>query len=235
MKFVAGELPAAQRQTVEAHVDDCDACRQVLAALVKHEEAVGATTPAPTLPAAGSPTDTGEWTAGAKVGRYVIRGNLGRGGMGAVYRAEDPELGRPVALKRLHAAADAETRARLTREARAAAQLAHPNVVTVYEVGDDRGTPYIAMELVDGVTLTRVAARRRGDRGGTSSRCLRRRVAGSPPRTQRGLVHRDFKPDNVLVDRAGRARVADFGLARAWDERGRNPSRIARAMRDSRA
>ena len=118
LAFVAGELTPDVRSTMESHVDECASCRRVLAALVRRGPVASAT-----------------WQAGAQVGRYTVRGVLGHGGMGSVYRADDPMLGRPVALKRLHASADAETRVRLVREARAAAQLADPNVVTIYEVG----------------------------------------------------------------------------------------------------
>ncbi len=174
----------------------------------------------PTAPATGEPVSVAtadEWPAGRAVGRYIVRGRIGRGGMGTVYRADDPDLGRAVALERLHASADADTRARLVREARAAAQLAHPNVVTVYEVGAEGGTPFIAMELVDGSTLTAwLAETRRPWREITAM--LAQAGQGLAAAHARGLVHRDFKPDNVLVDRAGRARVADFGLARAGDE-----------------
>ena len=174
----------------------------------------------PTVPATGEPAPAetaDEWPPGRVVGRYVVSRRIGRGGMGTVYRADDPELGRAVALKRLHASADDDTRARLVREARAAAQLAHPNVVTVYEVGADAGTPFIAMELVDGSTLTAwLAEARRPWREITAM--LAQAGQGLVAAHARGLVHRDFKPDNVLVDRAGRARVADFGLARAGDE-----------------
>ncbi len=199
LAFVAGELAVEVRETIEHHVDDCDSCRQVLAALLRVEP-------------------RSAWVAGHRVGRYVIRAPIGRGGMGAVFRADDLELDRPVALKRLHADADADARARLVREARSAAQLSHPNVVTVYEVGDDGGAPYLAMELVDGVTLTSWSR--------TERRTWIEIVAlmvqagrGLAAAHECGLVHRDFKPDNVLVDRTGRARVADFGLARASDDR----------------
>ena len=207
LAFVAGELPAELRQTIEHHVDDCDSCRRVLAALLKDEPR----------------DDAGTWTAGHRVGRYVIRAPIGRGGMGSVFRADDLELDRAVALKRLHADADAGARARLVREARSAAQLSHPNVVTVYEVGDDRGAPFLAMELVDGMTLT--AWSRAAIRPWTEIVAVMAQAGrGLAAAHERGLVHRDFKPDNVLIDRVSgdetpRARVADFGLARASGER----------------
>ena len=129
--FVAGNVSDELRASIENHVDDCGACRKVLAALVKGDGAAEA------------------WAPGTRVGRYVVRGRLGTGAMGTVYRADDVELSRPVALKRLHGG----ERERLVREARVAAQLAHPNVVTVYEVGEADGAAFLAMELVDGVTL----------------------------------------------------------------------------------
>jgi hypothetical protein len=219
LAFVAGELPVAQRDGVEAHIDDCDSCRQVLAALVRQASGSAPTEAAAAAAAAVAHAIGGTWADGTRVGRYIVRGKLGRGGMGSVYRAEDPELARPVALKRLHAAPDAETRARLVREARAAAQLAHPNVLAVYEVGvagsGADNIPYIAMELVDGVTLTAWLGEPRTWREIVAMFAQAGR--GLVAAHERGLVHRDFKPDNVLVDRSGRARVADFGLARMWD------------------
>src|SRR5690606_28253511 len=93
-----------------------------------------------------------DWAPGTRIGRYVVLARIGKGGMGTVYRAEDVELGRAVALKRLHAragdVATHEARARLLREARSAAQLQHPNVLTVLEVAEHDGTPFLAMELV---------------------------------------------------------------------------------------
>jgi tetratricopeptide (TPR) repeat protein len=222
LAFVAGDLDVAGRSFVEGHVDECAACRQLLAELVRRrasttpdrlatDETAVASDADPKPPAAEDP-----WPPGTRVGRYVVLARLGQGAMGTVVRAEDIELGRPVALKRLHAEADAESRARLLREARSAAQLAHPSVVTVHEVGEHDGTPFLAMELVDGVTLTawlRERTRPVREIVGVVAQAGRGLVAAH----ERGLVHRDFKPDNVLVDRAGRARVADFGLARAVD------------------
>ncbi|HUJ61335.1 MAG TPA: protein kinase [Kofleriaceae bacterium] len=191
LAFTAGEVPFELRHTIEEHVDDCDSCRQLLAALVRREAA---------------PT----WAPGHAIGRYVVRGRIGRGGMGTVYRADDVELGRPVALKRLHAGVIDERI--LMREARAAAQLQHPNVVTVHEVGDDAGAPFIVMELIEGTTLT--SWLRDGRTWREVVAVLAQAGRGLAAAHARGLVHRDFKPDNVLVDAAGHAKVADFGLAR---------------------
>ena len=151
---------------------------------------------------------------GAAIGRYLVLELLGVGGMGAVYAAYDPELDRKVALKLvLPGAAGSLGRARILREAQAIARLSHPNVVTVHDVGTRVDEVFIAMELVDGVTLTswlREAPR-------TTSAILEiflQAGRGLAAAHKAGLVHRDFKPDNVLVGHDGRTRVVDFGLVR---------------------
>ncbi len=153
------------------------------------------------------------------VGRYQVQGRIGKGGMGVVYRAHDPELDRDVAVKLMNpeSVGDTETataRARLVREARAMARLAHPNVIHVYDVGAVEDGVFIAMELVDGESLaTRIA-------GGELDwhDILRMYIAagrGLAAAHGAGIVHRDFKPENVLVGSDGRVRVGDFGLAGA--------------------
>jgi predicted Ser/Thr protein kinase len=151
---------------------------------------------------------------GKLIGRFVIRSRLGEGGMGVVLSGMDPDLGRPVAIKVVKEHADHPGyRARLMREAQVMARLEHPNVLRVYEVGTDRGRLYLAMEFVDGVTLTNwLAVQRRPWREIVAM--FAQVGAGLSAVHRNGLVHRDFKPDNVLVDRDGRARVSDFGLAR---------------------
>ena len=155
-----------------------------------------------------------QWEPGDRIGRYVIGTPVGRGAMGEVFRAYDSELARPVALKRLHASTNSDARARLVREARAAAQLQHPNVVAVYEIVDDVDGAVLATEWIDGVTL------REWIKDKPWREAVRVVVAagrGLAAAHAAGIVHRDFKPENVLVDRQGRARVADFGLASAFD------------------
>src|SRR6185312_10751533 len=161
---------------------------------------------------------------GASLGRYVVLGLLGRGGMGEVYAAFDPELDRKVAVKLLRARIEngvsmSEGRQRTLREAQAIARLSHPNVVTVYDVGTFRDQVFIAMEFVDGNTASYwVQAQPR-----TWQEILKVYLVagrGLQAAHEKGLVHRDFKPENVMVARDGEVRVMDFGLAREIDVRG---------------
>ena len=152
-------------------------------------------------------------TRGAVVDRYVVLRQLGRGGMGIVYLAHDPELDRRVALKLLAPAADGPgAQGRLLREAQALARLAHPNVVAVHDVGTHAGGVWIAMEFVAGQTLRGWggAPRRWSEVLGVLIAVARGVAAAHAA----GLVHRDLKPDNVMIDGEGRVRVMDFGLAR---------------------
>ncbi len=158
---------------------------------------------------------------GTEVGRYRLRGRLGAGGMGVVYRAHDPELDRDIAVKLLLAVDESAShesprqssrQARVLREAQAMARLAHPNVVAVHDVGTFGDNVFIAMELVVGTTL------RQYQEGKTRAQILEAYVGagrGLAAAHAAQLVHRDFKPDNVLVGEDGRARVTDFGLVRA--------------------
>lgn len=148
------------------------------------------------------------------IGPYRVLRTIGAGGMGVVYEAIDPALGRRVAVKVLYERSAAAS-ARFVREARAMARLNHDHVVTIYDVGESEVGPYIAMELVDGVTLRKWLRVPRSVE--EIAEVLRQAGEGLAAAHGRGLVHRDFKPDNVLVGRDGRVRVADFGLATAVD------------------
>ena len=153
--------------------------------------------------------------AGTRLGRYVIEAPLGAGGMGDVYLAEDTGLHRRVALKLLPAAtADDDTaRRRLVREAQAAAGLDHPNICTIFEVGEADGHSYIAMQYVDGETLA--VRLRRGPLDLSSAIALGRQVAEALAEAHRlGIVHRDIKPQNIMLTRLNQAKVLDFGIAK---------------------
>ncbi|HEY5920698.1 MAG TPA: serine/threonine-protein kinase [Kofleriaceae bacterium] len=165
------------------------------------------------VPAGDVVAASDELGPGAAIGHFIVRRRLGEGGMGVVLACEDADLGRAVALKLVRTDTEHPAyRARLLREAQAMARLEHPNVVKVYEVGSDHGRLFIAMELVDGQTLS---AWLRESRGWRELLDIFIQVGeGLAAAHAAGLVHRDFKPDNVLVDRSSRARVADFGLAR---------------------
>ena len=159
---------------------------------------------------------TPEIDAPEQVGRYTIEGLLGTGGMGAVFRGRDPELDRPVAVKLIRPTGRRREsyRARLVREAQALAALSHPNVVTVYEVGTHDDGVFVAMELVTGATADAwVSARQRSWREILAMYIEAGR--GLAAAHDKGIVHRDFKPSNVLVGDDGRPRVLDFGLATA--------------------
>jgi serine/threonine protein kinase len=149
---------------------------------------------------------------GKAIDRYIVVDEVGAGGMGVVYKAYDPDLGRLVALKLVGRARNVRAGARLEREARAIAKLAHPNVVAVYDVGRVDEQLFIAMEFVVGASLTDwLAGVRRSQRDVID--VFTQSARGLAAAHDAGLVHRDFKPDNVLIGSDGRARVADFGLA----------------------
>jgi Tol biopolymer transport system component len=153
--------------------------------------------------------------AGTKLGPYDILSPLGAGGMGEVYRARDPRLGREVAVKVLPAemSADPNRLARFEQEARAASALNHPGIVTIYEIGRSDSIPYIAMELVSGKTLRDLLAE--GAIPPKRALTIAAHTADALARAhEAGIVHRDLKPENVMVVRDGLVKVLDFGLAK---------------------
>ena len=156
-------------------------------------------------------------TSAVAGGRYSLERPLGHGGMASVYLARDTELDRLVAVKVLdeRAASDERLRRRFVREARLAARLSHPNVVNVFDAGEDGGRPYIVMEHVEGETLADLLARR-GRLPPEEARALALQVArGLAHAHAAGLVHRDVKPQNLLLREDGTLKIADFGIARA--------------------
>jgi hypothetical protein len=205
--YLAEDTRDDEREAVRAHLDTCDQCRELVAGLVR------------TLVSA-EPDEPTEKTLprGTNLARYVVLDPIGRGGMGVVYSAYDPELDRKVALKLLRpdlrTSANGPARSGLLAEAQAMARLSHPNIITVFDVGTWKEEVFFAMEFVRGQTLrsTQVA------RDVRPRRLLELYLAagtGLAAAHAEGIIHRDFKAENVLVGDDGRVRVTDFGLARA--------------------
>ena len=162
-------------------------------------------------------------SSGTRLGQYEIVDRLGAGGMGEVYRARDTRLGRDVALKALSGelSLDPVRLSRFEAEARSASALNHPSIVTIHEIGQDDGTPFIVMELVDGKTLRELLY--------AGALPLRRTVALAAQLAdalarahEAGIVHRDLKPENVMVTRDGLLKILDFGLAKIESRDGEN-------------
>jgi serine/threonine protein kinase/tetratricopeptide (TPR) repeat protein len=194
---------------------DEDLYREVASLLAAHEKANNFIEQPPSDVAAGWQAASGP-LPDRSFGQYQMLSLLGRGGMGEVWLAKDPRLGRRVALKLLPAefTADAERVPRFAQEARAASALNHPNIITIYEIGEIQNTHYIATEYVEGETL-----RRRMDRGSpmTVQEALdvTLQVAGALEAAHRaGIIHRDIKPENLMVRPDGYVKVLDFGLAK---------------------
>lgn len=156
-----------------------------------------------------------ELAPGAKLGRYEIRSKIGEGGMGQVYLAQDTKLDRKVALKVLppELAANQDRMRRFIQEAKAAAALNHPNIAHIYEIGEETGVSFLAMEFIDGQTLSELIKSRR-DELAKLLRYLQHVGEGLAKAHAAGIVHRDLKPDNIMITRDGHAKILDFGLAK---------------------
>jgi tetratricopeptide (TPR) repeat protein len=221
LALIDGTLSDEEAASAHEHIGHCSECRAVVATAsgttLAESAHLGMARTVNEAVASEPPTSLAR---GASVGRYVILDLVGAGNMGVVYAAYDPELDRKVALKLLHTVApwavpaEEDLRKRLLREARAMARVSHPNVVSVYDAGIVGDRVFVAMEFVEGTTLRRWAREKpRAWREILSVFVAAGR--GLAAAHAAGLVHRDFKPDNVLIGRDGRVCVGDFGLARA--------------------
>ncbi len=220
-------LPAPLLAVASAHVRACAACRSRIASVTASSRAAvtellgrpagpGESGTEPVGRARRHASRRPELAAGAPIGRYTVLGLVGRGGMGEVYAAYDPSLDRKVALKLMLAEASASDRhaqERLVREAQAIAKLSHPNVVVVHDVDTFHGRVFVAMEFIEGVTLSDWL-KEKGRSWREIVSVYLQAARGLSAAHRAGLVHRDFKPQNVMVATDGSVRVMDFGLAR---------------------
>jgi predicted Ser/Thr protein kinase len=213
VRFMRGELAPETAATLEQHIDRCKPCSELLAELGRLQS-VDAGWPPRQTSFRDAPSRIGR-----SLGRYRLETPIGRGGMGEVYLASDPTLERPVAIKLLRSELRHEAAVRLVGEARAMARMSHPNVVQIYDAGEHEGEVFLAMEYVRGETLD--AWLMRGPRDWrTVLECFLKAGEGLCAAHAMGILHRDFKPYNVLVSDDGRVLVTDFGLAVAMGAAG---------------
>lgn len=212
--YVQGRLSTPIQASIERHVDRCARCGVAIAAAARIPD----TQQASVMPAGAPGGLDVSLTIGELVGRYQVVGFLGAGAMGVVYAAHDPRLDRRVALKLLraplvHGDPNRSAGQRLLREAQALARVADPNVVSVFDAGEHHDQFFVTMELVEGITLTEWLAQP-GRSWSEVVDAFAQAGRGLIAAHSAGVLHRDFKPDNVLVSNEGRVRVTDFGLAR---------------------
>src|SRR5678815_1652470 len=207
LAFIDGTVSDDDRVRIESHLVSCSACSELVThAAADHADRGRGLATRPFI---------GRLAPGSRVARYQVLGAVGRGGMGEVYAAYHPDLDRRIALKVVYELGEhtEERRVRLLREARAIARLSHPNVVAVHDAGTFDDRVFIAMEYVDGATVDvwlRAVPR-------TWRQILDVFMAagrGLAAAHAAGVVHRDFKPQNVMIAKDGAVRVMDFGLAR---------------------
>ncbi|MBZ4418615.1 serine/threonine-protein kinase [Myxococcus sp. RHSTA-1-4] len=215
--LASGDASPEARHDIDVHLDGCAACRAQVAIYLeagepRTEPFNWGEQPTDVLTERRTPSQGTFLPRGTRLGRYVVQEVLGQGGMGVVYAAYDPQLDRQICIKLLRATGKAASE-ELLREAQAAARPSHPHVVTVHDIGVEGERVFLTMERVEGTTLRGWLKER--PRGVEEILSLFEQAGqGLAAAHAVGLVHRDFKPENVLVDRNGVARVTDFGLAR---------------------
>jgi serine/threonine protein kinase len=225
--FLAGRLPRARTGWIADHVRLCSRCEAslqeldpapdpllaVLSATTMRQENASAPVPPALLDLARASRQ--DLPAPVKLGRFEIVGQIGAGSYGTVFKARDTDLGRTVAVKMLRTSrlGGAEEIDRFMREARSFAQVKHPGIVTLFEIGEDQGRCYLVEELVEGVTLSL-----RMEKGALPAResaeILARTCDALEAAHRHGVIHRDIKPSNILLDAEGHPHLADFGLAK---------------------
>src|SRR5262245_51578190 len=225
--FLLGRLPDSLSETISRHLESCPSCEKAAQRLDDLTDpllrslhrAFSADTPLPRAEAATLPAEPERLAGSAPISRcvagYELLEELGRGGMGVVFRARQTSVNRVVALKMILTGqlAAANEVQRFRTEAEAAAQLDHPHIVPIYEVGADDGQPYFSMKLIAGASLSSHMRRLAVDpRAGVQLLAAVARAIHHAH--QRGIIHRDLKPANILVDDRGEPHVTDFGLAR---------------------
>lgn len=206
-ELAEGRISGDRLATVDRHLDGCGDCRRLVAGMARlwGGEATHQAN------SQGQATGESLLSCGTAIGRYRVLHQIGEGAIGVIYAAYDPELRRRVAVKLLRERGE-QQQARLLREAQAMAKLSHPNVISVFDVGTYEGSVFLAMELIDGITLRDWLSTRRHWRAVVEM--FVRAGRGLAAAHSEGVVHRDFKPANVLIGSDGRVRVSDFGLAR---------------------
>ena len=234
--FARGELPADELAGVADHLGGCGACGAALkfvpdddlASLARAAAASPDTVQSVAPPTFGVPVAGRVPNGFADHPRYRILGPIGAGGMGTVYKAEDLLMGRVIAIKVVspHLTARATAVERFRKEIRAAAQLNHPSVITAHDTGEAGGAHFLVMEFIEGVSLDRLVTKKGPLPVHTACTFARHAALGLQHAADKGMVHRDIKPQNLMATRKGQVKILDFGLARFACEEAAEPDTV---------